>query len=69
MATTTDGTSVEFQQGWAAALLAARSWHEGRAKQAMVQSKRTQFPKNFEREAAVHAHSAEMIVTLSPDDV
>jgi hypothetical protein len=61
--------SPEFRQGWDAALRAARSWHEAKAKQALVQSKRTRFPKNLEREAEVHKHSAEMIVTLSPDDV
>jgi hypothetical protein len=61
--------SAEFQRGWDAALLAARAWHEGKAKQALVQSRRTRFPKNLEREAEVHTRSAELIVTLSPDDV
>jgi hypothetical protein len=65
----TDKKSVEFQLGWNAALVAARSWHEAKAKQAMVQSKRTRFPKNLEREAEIHQRSAELIVTLSPDDV
>lgn len=69
MADATDDNSAEFQRGWDAALLAARSWHEGKAKQALVQSRRSRFPKALEREAEVHLRSAEMIVTLSPDDV
>ena len=64
-----DQANSEFQRGWDAALRAARSWHEGQASQAMVQSRRTRFPKNLEREAEVHRRSAEMIVNLSPDDV
>jgi hypothetical protein len=59
----------EFQRGWDAALAAVRDWHEGKAKQSLVQARRSRFPKNLEREAEVHRHSAEMIVTLSPDDV
>jgi hypothetical protein len=61
--------TAEFQRGWDAAILAARAWHESKAKQAMVLSRRTRFPKNLEREAEVHRHSAEMLQTLSPDDV
>jgi hypothetical protein len=61
--------NADFQRGWDAALLAARAWHEGKAKQAMVQSTRTRFPKNLEREAEVHRRCAELIVTLSPHDV
>jgi hypothetical protein len=61
--------SAEFRRGWDAALLAARHWHEAKAKQAIVQSRRTRFPKGLEREAEVHRHSAEMMATLSPDDV
>ena len=61
--------SPEFQRGWDAALLAARGWHEAKAKQAMVQSTRTRFPKSLERVAEVHRHAAELIVTISPDDV
>lgn len=61
--------SAEFQLGWSAALRAAHDWHEGKAKQALVQARRTRFPKNLEREAEVHKHSAEMMLTLSPDDV
>jgi hypothetical protein len=64
-----DQKNSEFQRGWDAALLAVRSWHEGKASQAMVQSRRTRFPKNLEREAEVHKRSAELIVHLSPDDV
>jgi hypothetical protein len=64
-----DKKNADYQRGWEAALLAARAWHEGKAKQAMVQSSRTRFPKNLEREAEVHRRCAELIVTLSPDDV
>ena len=69
MTAPTDEKSAEFQRGWDAAILAARSWHEGKAKQALVLSRRSRFPKNLEREAEVHKHSAEMMMTLSPDDV
>lgn len=58
-----------FQQGWEAALMAARTWHESQAKKALIQARRSRFPKNFEREAEVHRRSAEIITTLSPDDV
>lgn len=64
-----DKKNADFRRGWEAALLAARAWHEGKAKQAMVQSTRTRFPKNLEREAEVHRRCADLIVTLSPDDV
>jgi hypothetical protein len=64
-----DKNNADFQRGWDAALQAAKAWHEGKAKQAMVQSTRTRFPKNLEREAEVHRRCAELIVTLSPDDV
>ncbi|HEY0181473.1 MAG TPA: hypothetical protein VGC09_01585 [Rhodopila sp.] len=69
MARATQGDSAEFQAGWDAALRAARDWHEAQAKQALVQAKRTRFPKNLEREAEVHKRSAEMMLTLDPDDV
>jgi hypothetical protein len=59
----------EFQRGWDAALKAARIWHESQAKKALVQARRSRFPKNFEREAEVHQRSAEIITTLSPDEV
>jgi hypothetical protein len=59
----------EFQRGWDAALRAARDWHESKAKQALVLSRRSRFPKSLEREAEFHKQSAELIVTLSPDDV
>jgi hypothetical protein len=59
----------EFQCGWDAALTAVRSWHETQAKKALVQARRSRFPKNLEREAKVHQRSGELIVTLSPDDV
>jgi hypothetical protein len=59
----------EFQRGWDAALVAVRQWHEDQAKKALVQSRRTRFPKNLEREAEIHARAAERIGLLSPDDV
>jgi hypothetical protein len=59
----------EFQRGWDAALLAARQWHESQAKKTLIQARRSRFPKNLEREAEVHQRSAEMITSLSPDDV
>ena len=58
----------EFQRGWDAALQAARYWHESQAKKTLVAARRSRFPKNLEREAEVHQKSAELIVTLSPDD-
>ena len=61
--------SDDYRRGWQAALAAARSWHEAKAKQALVQANRSRFPKNLEREADVHRQSAELIVTLSPEDV
>jgi hypothetical protein len=62
-------TTPEFKRGWEAALLAARQWHEAQASKTLVQARRSRFPKNLEREAEVHRSSAELIVTLSPDDV
>ena len=59
----------EFQRGWDAALKAASFWHESQAKEAMIQARRSRFPRNFEREAEVHQRSAELITTLRPDDV
>ena len=64
-----DDNDPAFRRGWDAALAAARSWHEAKVKQAMVQSTRTRFPKNLEREADLHRRCAELIVTLLPDDV
>ena len=69
MAKAPDESSTEFQRGWDAAILAVRDWHEAKAKQAIVQSRRTRFPKALEHEAEVHRHSAEMVATLSPADV
>ena len=62
-------TTPEFQRGWDAALVAVRDWHESQAKKTLIQARRSRFPKNLEREAEVHKRSAELIVTLSPDDV
>jgi hypothetical protein len=59
----------EFRRGWEAALLAARKWHEAQASKSLVQARRSRFPRNLEREAEVHRTSAELIVSLSPDDV
>ena len=61
--------SPDYLRGWHAALLAAKHWHEAQAKQALVLSTRTRFPKNLEREAEVYKRAAELITTLSPDDV
>ena len=69
MAAGADESGVDFQRGWDAAILATRHWHEGKAKQSLVQSRRTRFPKALEQEAKVHRHSAEMMMTLSPGDV
>jgi hypothetical protein len=69
MADPTPEFTLEFQRGWDAALLAARAWHESQAKKALIQARRSRFPKNLERESDVHRRSAEMITTLSPDDV
>jgi hypothetical protein len=69
MVTNDDQNSAAFQRGWDACIRAARAWHEAKASQAMVLARRSRFPKNLEREAEVHKHSAEMMLTLSPDDV
>jgi hypothetical protein len=59
----------EFRRGWDAALAAARAWHAAQAKKTLVQASRSRFPKNFEREAALHERCAELITLLSPEDV
>ncbi len=64
-----DEFSADFRRGWQAALAAAKSWHEAQAKQTLVQARRSRFPKTLERESEVHRHSAEMMATLSPEDV
>jgi hypothetical protein len=69
MAPSSGNNTAEYQRGWDAALAAARGWHEAKASQAMVLARRSRFPKTLEREAEFHRRSAEMIVTLSPDDV
>ena len=61
--------TAEFKRGWDAAILAVRQWHEAQASKALVQAKRNRFPKNLEREAEVLKRSAELVGTLSPDDV
>ena len=64
-----DRDDPNFRAGWAAAIEAARFWHEARAKQTLIQAKRSRFPKTLEREAEVHKNAAELLATLSPDDV
>jgi len=61
--------TAEYRRGWAAALLAAGEWHRSQAKQALILSRRSRFPKNLEREAELHTRAAELVVNLSPDDV
>ncbi len=63
------GFSAEYLKGWEAAILAVRDWHKAQAKKTLVQAGRSRFPKNLEREAEVHERSAELIGTLSADDV
>ena len=65
----TSKITPEFLRGWEAALQAARAWHESQASKSLVQARRSRFPKNLEREAEIHRKSAELIITLSPDDV
>jgi hypothetical protein len=69
MTTAPTPQSAEFQAGWDAALRAAHDWHEAQAKQALVQARRSRFPKSLEREAEVHRHCAERLLTLRSDDV
>ena len=59
----------EFKRGWDAAILAVGQWHEAQASKALVQARRSRFPKNLEREAEVHKRCAELVGMLSPDDV
>ena len=65
---TLDEETPEFRRGWEAALLAARYWHEAKAKQTLVAARRSRFPKTLEREAEVHTLSATMMATLVPED-
>ncbi len=58
---------TEFERGWAAALLAAQAWHEGKAKQILVQAKRSRFPKSLEQQAETHRLAAEVLPTLTPE--
>jgi hypothetical protein len=58
-----------FRRGWDAALAAVQAWHESQAKQTLIQAGRSRFPKSLERDAEVHRRAAELILTLSPDDV
>ena len=61
--------SSEYLKGWDDALAAAGQWLRSQAKQAIVQSGRTRFPKNLEREAEVYERVAGRLGELSPDDV
>ena len=65
----TEDKNPDYLRGWHAAIAAARAWHEAKAKQTLVAARRSRFPKNLEREAEVHTQSAELLQTLSPDDV
>jgi hypothetical protein len=64
-----DERTPEYDRGWAAALQAARYWHEAQAKRALILARRERFPKNLEREAELHQRCAEQILALDPDDV
>ena len=68
MAKALDEETPEFRRGWEAAVLAARYWHEGKAKQALVLARRSRFPKSLERDAEVHKLPAGMMGTLAPED-
>lgn len=58
---------TEFERGWTAALLAAQAWHEAKAKQILVQAKRSRFPKSLEQQAETHRLAAEVLPTLTPE--
>ena len=60
---------AEYRRGWAAAILAVSQWHAAKAKQTLVQARRSRFPKTLENEAALHERAAEEVRVLSPDDV
>ena len=68
MATPLEEETPEFRRGWAAAVQAARFWHEGKAKQALVLARRSRFPKGLERDAELHGLSAAAIDSLEPED-
>lgn len=68
MAKAVEEEGPEFRRGWEAAVLAARYWHEGKAKQTLILARRSRFPKTLEHEAEVHRLSAEMMGTLEPED-
>ena len=64
-----EAMNPEYRRGWDAALQAVRHWHLARAKQAMIQSRRSRFPKAMEREAELHTKAADDILVLDPEDV
>ena len=57
----------EFERGWHAAMAAAKAWHEGKAKQILVQAGRSRFPKSLEQQAETHRLCAEVLPTLMPE--
>ncbi len=59
---------TEFERGWQAALDAVRAWHEGKAKQILVQAGRSRFPKSLEQQAETHRLAADVVVTLTPEE-
>ncbi len=64
---TSEGT--DFRRGWDAAILAVSLWHASKAKQTLVQARRSRFPKTLEAEAALHERCAEAVKIISPEDV
>jgi hypothetical protein len=58
---------TDFETGWAAALQAAKEWHEAKAKQALVAARRSRFPKNYERESEWHRQCAERVLEIEPE--
>ena len=59
---------TEFDRGWQAALQAAQAWHQGKAKQILVQAGRARFPKSLEQQAETHRLAAEVLPTLVPEE-
>lgn len=57
---------TEFERGWAAALQAASDWHRDKAKQVLVQARRSRFPKSLEQQAETHRLAADVLPGLEP---
>ena len=68
MAVNQTGDAKAFREGWEAALAAVRGWHLAQSKQALALARRSRFPKSLERDAELHNHAAEMVLTLDPSD-